>query len=80
MGWQGPDPSTDFRGGGFISLENLIFFAKTYPVCISFFSCFYVNFLRELVVVMKNIYLEGGVNHGENCHSFHFSTHVSLSR
>ncbi|XP_021895461.1 ELMO domain-containing protein 2-like [Carica papaya] len=33
MGWQGEDPSTDFRGGGFISLENLIFFAKKYPVC-----------------------------------------------
>eukprot|EP00252_Welwitschia_mirabilis_P007456 TRINITY_DN1882_c0_g1_i3.p1 TRINITY_DN1882_c0_g1~~TRINITY_DN1882_c0_g1_i3.p1 ORF type:complete len:271 (+),score=49.09 TRINITY_DN1882_c0_g1_i3:759-1571(+) len=31
MGWQGRDPSTDFRGGGLISLENLIFFAKTYP-------------------------------------------------
>ncbi|KAK1426979.1 hypothetical protein QVD17_15661 [Tagetes erecta] len=31
MGWQGNDPSTDFRGGGFISLENLIFFARTYP-------------------------------------------------
>lgn len=31
MGWQGCDPSTDFRGGGFISLENLIFFAKNYP-------------------------------------------------
>ncbi|XP_077235119.1 uncharacterized protein LOC143877140 isoform X2 [Tasmannia lanceolata] len=31
MGWQGKDPSTDFRGGGFISLENLLFFAKTYP-------------------------------------------------
>ncbi|XP_044498005.1 ELMO domain-containing protein A-like isoform X2 [Mangifera indica] len=31
MGWQGTDPSTDFRGGGFISLENLIFFAKNYP-------------------------------------------------
>ncbi|KAL6543558.1 hypothetical protein OROGR_010055 [Orobanche gracilis] len=30
MGWQGKDPSTDFRGGGFISLENLLFFAKTY--------------------------------------------------
>ncbi|KAB1223102.1 ELMO domain-containing protein A [Morella rubra] len=30
MGWQGPDPSTDFRGGGFISLENLIFFAQKY--------------------------------------------------
>ncbi|RWR79674.1 ELMO/CED-12 family protein isoform 1 [Cinnamomum micranthum f. kanehirae] len=30
MGWQGPDPSTDFRGGGFISLEKLIFFAKNY--------------------------------------------------
>ncbi|KAF9593260.1 hypothetical protein IFM89_021016 [Coptis chinensis] len=31
MGWQGNDPSTDFRGGGLISLENLIFFAKKYP-------------------------------------------------
>ncbi|URE36094.1 ELMO/CED-12 family [Musa troglodytarum] len=31
MGWQGCDPSTDFRGGGYISLENLIFFAKNYP-------------------------------------------------
>ncbi|RWW60419.1 hypothetical protein BHE74_00032584 [Ensete ventricosum] len=31
MGWQGCDPSTDFRGGGFISLENLIFFATNYP-------------------------------------------------
>lgn len=31
MGWQGPDPSTDFRGGGFVSLENLIFFAEKYP-------------------------------------------------
>ncbi|KAE9586372.1 hypothetical protein Lal_00000905 [Lupinus albus] len=31
MGWQGSDPSTDFRGGGFISLENLIFFATKYP-------------------------------------------------
>ncbi|XAR48340.1 hypothetical protein NMG60_11031128 [Bertholletia excelsa] len=31
MGWQGSDPSTDFRGGGYISLENLIYFAKTYP-------------------------------------------------
>ncbi|KAF3789622.1 ELMO domain-containing protein A [Nymphaea thermarum] len=31
MGWQGSDPSTDFRGGGYISLENLIFFAQKYP-------------------------------------------------
>ncbi|KAM7272226.1 hypothetical protein ACFE04_026889 [Oxalis oulophora] len=31
MGWQGSDPSTDFRGGGFISLENLIYFAEKYP-------------------------------------------------
>lgn len=31
MGWQGADPSTDFRGGGFISLENLIYFAKKHP-------------------------------------------------
>lgn len=34
MGWQGPNPSTDFRGCGFISLENLLFFARTYPVVI----------------------------------------------
>ncbi|KAI3714090.1 hypothetical protein L1987_72680 [Smallanthus sonchifolius] len=32
MGWQGVNPSTDFRGGGFLSLENLLFFAKTFPV------------------------------------------------
>ncbi|VFQ67473.1 unnamed protein product [Cuscuta campestris] len=31
MGWQGCDPSSDFRGGGYISLENLIYFAKAYP-------------------------------------------------
>ncbi|XP_068635294.1 uncharacterized protein [Aristolochia californica] len=31
MGWQGKDPSTDFRGGGFISLENLLYFAETHP-------------------------------------------------
>ncbi|XP_024019971.1 ELMO domain-containing protein A isoform X1 [Morus notabilis] len=31
MGWQGPNPSTDFRGCGYISLENLLFFARTYP-------------------------------------------------
>ncbi|XP_019445111.1 PREDICTED: ELMO domain-containing protein 2-like [Lupinus angustifolius] len=31
IGWQGPNPSTDFRGRGFISLENLLFFARTYP-------------------------------------------------
>ncbi|KAF3774970.1 ELMO domain-containing protein A [Nymphaea thermarum] len=30
MGWQGRDPSTDFRGAGFIALENLLFFAKTF--------------------------------------------------
>nr|GFA52841.1 hypothetical protein [Tanacetum cinerariifolium] len=32
MGWQGKDPSTDFRGGGFISLENLLYFARNFPV------------------------------------------------
>jgi hypothetical protein len=31
MGWQGNDPATDFRGGGFISLENLLFFAQKFP-------------------------------------------------
>ncbi|CAG7908581.1 unnamed protein product [Brassica rapa] len=30
MGWQGKDPSTDFRGGGFISLENLLYFARNF--------------------------------------------------
>ncbi|XP_010457368.1 PREDICTED: ELMO domain-containing protein A isoform X1 [Camelina sativa] len=33
MGWQGPNPSTDFRGCGFIALENLLFSARTYPAC-----------------------------------------------
>lgn len=33
MGWQGSNPATDFRGCGFISLENLLFFAKSYPAC-----------------------------------------------
>ncbi|XP_020257787.1 ELMO domain-containing protein A [Asparagus officinalis] len=32
MGWQGLNPSTDFRGCGFVSLENLLFFAQTYPI------------------------------------------------
>lgn len=32
MGWQGKDPSTDFRGGGYISLENLLYFARNFPV------------------------------------------------
>ncbi|KAL9245238.1 hypothetical protein vseg_018913 [Gypsophila vaccaria] len=31
MGWQGKDPSTDFRGGGYISLENLLYFARHFP-------------------------------------------------
>lgn len=31
MGWQGNHPASDFRGGGLLSLENLIYFAKTYP-------------------------------------------------
>lgn len=31
MGWQGKDPATDFRGGGFISLENLLYFARNFP-------------------------------------------------
>ncbi|XP_009603976.1 uncharacterized protein LOC107773628 [Nicotiana tabacum] len=31
MGWQGKDPSTDFRGAGFISLENLLYFVRNFP-------------------------------------------------
>lgn len=34
MGWQGHNPSTDFRGCGFVSLENLLYFARTYPVVV----------------------------------------------
>ncbi|KAL5728472.1 hypothetical protein ACHQM5_001550 [Ranunculus cassubicifolius] len=30
MGWQGKDPSTDFRGGGLISVQNLLYFARTF--------------------------------------------------
>ncbi|KAG9452691.1 hypothetical protein H6P81_005595 [Aristolochia fimbriata] len=39
MGWQGPNPSTDFRGCGFISLENLLFFARTYPASFQRLLC-----------------------------------------
>ncbi|KAJ6771471.1 ENGULFMENT AND CELL MOTILITY [Salix koriyanagi] len=38
MGWQGRDPSTDFRGAGFISLENLLFFANDIFSIISNFA------------------------------------------
>lgn len=30
IGFQGQDPSTDFRGMGLLSLENLVFFATVY--------------------------------------------------
>ena len=32
MGWQGDHPSSDFRGGGLLSLENLIYFAERKPL------------------------------------------------
>eukprot|EP00899_Mesostigma_viride_P006957 jgi/Mesvir1/16262/Mv08508-RA.1 len=31
MGWQGPNPGTDFRGAGFLSLHNLVALAERYP-------------------------------------------------
>lgn len=31
MGWQGKDPSTDFRGGGLLSVQNLIYLSDRYP-------------------------------------------------
>ena len=31
MGWQGNNPATDFRGGGLISLQNLLFMAQHRP-------------------------------------------------
>ncbi|PHT78158.1 hypothetical protein T459_16210 [Capsicum annuum] len=32
MGWQGKDPSNDLRGSEFISLENLLYFARNFLV------------------------------------------------
>ena len=32
MGWQGDHPSSDFRGGGYLALENLIYFADKKPL------------------------------------------------
>lgn len=98
MGWQGPDPSTDFRyvtnltrdriseakhlivvvsaenviyttllsenlnslfrGGGFISLENLIFFAQKYQVCILYLDKYYFH---ESECVMLMSYLVASV-------------------
>ena len=31
MGWQGENPATDFRGGGFLCLELLVYFAEERP-------------------------------------------------
>eukprot|EP00475_Leptophrys_vorax_P012992 TRINITY_DN19368_c0_g1_i1.p1 TRINITY_DN19368_c0_g1~~TRINITY_DN19368_c0_g1_i1.p1 ORF type:complete len:154 (+),score=15.45 TRINITY_DN19368_c0_g1_i1:2-463(+) len=31
MGWQGNHPSSDFRGGGFLALQNLVHYARTFP-------------------------------------------------
>lgn len=31
IGFQGQDPSTDFRGGGLFSLQQMIYFAESYP-------------------------------------------------
>lgn len=31
MGWQGTSPETDFRAGGYMSLENLVWFAEKEP-------------------------------------------------
>ena len=31
MGWQGIDPGSDFRGGGFFALELLVYFAENQP-------------------------------------------------
>lgn len=32
MGWQGSDPGTDFRGGGFLALENHLYMVDQAPV------------------------------------------------
>jgi hypothetical protein len=31
LGFQGTDPMTDFRGAGIFGLNNLLYFAETYP-------------------------------------------------
>ena len=31
MGWQGTDPATDFRGGGLMALQNLLYMAHRKP-------------------------------------------------
>ena len=32
MGWQGIDPATDFRGAGFLALENLLYLKLVHPL------------------------------------------------
>ena len=31
MGWQGVDPTTDFRAAGLLGLDNLIYLGRTHP-------------------------------------------------
>ena len=84
MGWQGSDPSTDFRsflqtlfflhpcfrialldyvmpyflvfqhrGGGYLSLENLLFFAKRYPVRCFTFMLACLHFYQHVACVFS---------------------------
>ncbi|XP_044364105.1 ELMO domain-containing protein C isoform X1 [Triticum aestivum] len=55
MGWQNSDPATDFRSGGFMSLENLIYFARNYPVC--FCSSWALTLLINPLLVGISIWL-----------------------
>lgn len=48
----------DLRGGGFISLENMIFFAKMYPVCcLSLYECCLLLELSWVCIIFKWIFL-----------------------
>ena len=44
----------DFRGCGFISLENLLFFATTYPVCLFSLVCV-MMYVPETKVIWWNL-------------------------
>jgi hypothetical protein len=68
LGFQGRDPATDFRGGGYLALANMVYLAQKYPVdaramvadavgdgdmIMYLWAVVCINFTVELCVLMK---------------------------
>ena len=56
LGFQTNDPSTDFRGGGILSLEQMIYFAKAFPELYQkMINCEYMMFWAISAINISNM-------------------------